>query len=117
MIAGAAPSATLIENLEKIGISVNHVYGLTETYGPFAGTVELPEWQDLSAKEYYRRKAWQGHSYVVSDEVRVIRTDSSAVDGYEDVAPDGKEVGEIVIRGNMVMRGEQVMVFSFECIL
>lgn len=48
----------------------------------------------------------QGHAYIVSDETRIIRIDSSAADGFEDVAPDGKEVGEIVVRGNMVMKGE-----------
>lgn len=105
MIAGAAPSATLIEGLEKINIHVNHVYGLTETYGPVTACVQLPEWDNLDRTEFYRRKAMQGHAYVVSDESRVIRIDSSAKDGFEDVAPDGKEVGEIVIRGNMVMKG------------
>ena len=106
MIAGAAPSATLIESLEKINIHVNHVYGLTETYGPFTGCIELPEWKHLPEAEFYRRKAMQGNAYVTSDEVRVIRTESSAADGYEDVTPDGKEVGEIVVRGNLVMKGE-----------
>lgn len=106
MIAGAAPSATLIEGLEKININVLHVYGLTETYGPFTSCIELPEWKELDTKEYYRRKAMQGSAYVTSDEVRVIRTDSSAAHGYEDVTPDGKEVGEIVVRGNMVMKGQ-----------
>lgn len=106
MIAGAAPSATLIAGLEKLNIHVNHVYGLTETYGPFTGCVELPEWSNLDETEFYRRKAMQGNSYVTCDEVRVIRTESSAKDGYEDVTPDGKEVGEIVVRGNLVMKGE-----------
>ena len=108
MIAGAAPSATLIASLEKINIHVNHVYGLTETYGPFTGCIELPEWTDLPEEEFYRRKAMQGNSYITSDEVRVIRTESSAADGYEDVNPDGKEVGEIVVRGNLVMKGEHL---------
>ena len=106
MIAGAAPSATLIQGLEKINIKVIHIYGLTETYGPFSGCIEQPDWIDLPTEEYYRRKAMQGNSYVVSDNIRVIRTDSSAADGYEDVEPNGKEVGEIVVRGNMVMQGQ-----------
>lgn len=107
LIAGAAPSATLIERLEKLHISVTQLYGLTETYGPFTACVEMPEWQKLDRTEYYKRKAMQGFAYVASDGARVIRTESSAKDGYEDVRADGKEVGEIVVRGNMVMKGQQ----------
>lgn len=106
MIAGAAPSAHLIQSLEKINIQVCHVYGLTETYGPFTACIQHKEWDDLSPEEFYRLKAMQGHAYVTSDLVRVVRTDSSAADGYEDVEPNGKEVGEIVVRGNLVMQGE-----------
>lgn len=110
MIAGAAPSATLIENLEKINIHVNHVYGLTETYGPAASCVQQPEWDKLDKQEFYRLKAMQGHAYLNCDETRIIRTESSAKDGFEDVAPDGKEVGEIVFRGNMVMKGQSILI-------
>jgi long-subunit acyl-CoA synthetase (AMP-forming) len=104
MIAGAAPSSTLIQGLEKLNISVLHVYGLTETYGPFTSCVEMPEWQNLDAAEYYKLKAMQGFAYVTSDSVRVIRQGSSAKDGFQDVAKDGKEMGEIIVRGNMSMK-------------
>lgn len=103
-IAGAAPSASLINTLEKLHIHVIHVYGLTETYGPVTCYQERDEWKDNSETEKYKRKAMQGYAYISSDEARVVRTDSSAADGYEDVNPDGKEVGEIVIRGNLTMK-------------
>lgn len=104
-VAGAAPSASLINSLEKLNIHVVHVYGLTETYGPVTCYQEREEWKDLDETEKYKRKAMQGYAYISSDETRVIRTDSSAADGYEDVNPDGKEVGEIVVRGNLTMKG------------
>ena len=115
MIAGAAPSATLIQNLEGINIRVCHVYGLTETYGPFTACVQHKEWDDLPKEDFFKLKAQQGFAYSTSDIVRVVRTDSSAADGFEDVKPDGKEVGEIVIRGNLVMKGEPLALKAHRC--
>lgn len=106
LVAGAAPSAFLINTLEtKLNIKVVHVYGLTETYGPITNNVEQPEWRtELTQEEFYKRKAMQGHAFITADECRVIRPESSAADGYEDVSPDGHEVGEIVMRGNIALK-------------
>ncbi|CAK9781994.1 acetyl-CoA synthetase-like protein [Cutaneotrichosporon oleaginosum] len=106
LVAGAAPSAFLINTLEKkLGIQVIHVYGLTETYGPMTNCIQHPEWAvELHEEEFYRRKAMQGHAFVGADEARVIRPESDPSKGYEDVTPNGKEVGEIVMRGNIVMK-------------
>lgn len=106
LIAGAAPSPFLINTLEKkLNIQVIHVYGLTETYGPITNCIQHPEWSvELDDDEFFRRKAMQGHAFVGSDEARVIRQDSDPSKGYEDVTPNGKEVGEIVMRGNIVMK-------------
>lgn len=106
LVAGAAPSAFLIGTLEKkLNIHVVHVYGLTETYGPFTTCIQHPEWStELSDEEFYKRKAMQGHAFVTAEEARIVQPESSAADGYTDVTPNGHEVGEIVMRGNIVMK-------------
>jgi fatty-acyl-CoA synthase len=99
VIAGAPPSPTLIESLESLNISPLHVYGLTETYGPITVCVPQDGWEGLSAEERARLIARQGHGYVTSEEVRVV-------DGeMKNVPRDGKTMGEVVMRGNMVMKG------------
>lgn len=98
------PTCSILALSYSVSCSHLTTFLLSTSYGPFTATVQKPEWNDLSVEEFYRRKAMQGHSYVVADEVRVIRTDSDPSKGYEDVNPDGKEVGEVVVRGNMVMK-------------
>jgi acyl-CoA synthetase (AMP-forming)/AMP-acid ligase II len=81
-----------------------HVYGMTETYGPITKGYHMPAWDDLPLKEKYARMARQGHGFITSLPVRVIKTDQP--EGVlEDVQKDGKEIGEIVFRGNICAKG------------
>ncbi len=96
---GAPPSPTVIKNMEALNIEINQIYGLTETYGPHT----ICEWQpqfDAQGEEYrYRMKARQGAPHVTAHEFRVVD------DNMNDVAPDATQAGEIVMRGNNVMKG------------
>ena len=80
-----------------------HVYGLTEVYGPSTKNYYLPSFNDLHPEEKWNSMAkLQGHGFLGTREVRVLKRTAN---GYEDVARDGKDVGEIVFRGNIVMKG------------
>jgi len=105
IIAGAAPTAHLIGELEKKGISPVHVYGLTETYGPFTRCYDQPSWGALSLEERAKLMARQGQSFATAQEVRVvIPAKDENDDTLVDVPKDGKTIGEIVTRGNIVMK-------------
>jgi fatty-acyl-CoA synthase len=98
-VAGAPPSPTLLGQLSELNIHPIHVYGLTETYGPFTVCEWHSEWDHLPAGEQARLLARQGQSNIVSDPVRVI-------DGMmNDVPRDGQTMGEVVMHGNNVMKG------------
>ncbi len=98
--AGASPAAETIERLEEdFGWTVTHVYGLTETT-PFITVCEpLPEHRDLSVRERGAVKARQGVELITSGELRVV--DASGAE----VPWDGRTVGQITVRGNVVMKG------------
>jgi fatty-acyl-CoA synthase len=98
--AGAPPAAATIERLEsELGWNVTHVYGLTET-SPFISICEpLPEHAALPSAEHAVIKARQGVELITSGELRVVD------EHMQDVAQDGATMGEIVARGNAVMRG------------
>ncbi|KIP08879.1 hypothetical protein PHLGIDRAFT_103706 [Phlebiopsis gigantea 11061_1 CR5-6] len=108
IIAGSAPTARLIGDLELKGITPVHVYGLTCTYGPFMKSFPQPTWKDMSLKDRARHLARQGHSFLTASPVRVVY---QPADGEEpdaaaelvDVPKDGKTAGEIVVRGNLAM--------------
>ncbi|THU86530.1 acetyl-CoA synthetase-like protein [Dendrothele bispora CBS 962.96] len=107
IIAGAAPTAHLIGSLEKVGIEPVHVYGLTETYGPFTRSYTHPSWATMSLEERSKKMARQGHAFSTAAEVRVKQEKEEEEEGEErlvDVPKDGKTMGEIVTRGNLVMR-------------
>ncbi|KAF9569716.1 acetyl-CoA synthetase-like protein [Agrocybe pediades] len=107
IIAGAAPTAHLIAELEKTGITPVHVYGLTEvnTYGPFTRNYEDPSWAALSLEQRARLMARQGHAFATADDARVVYpTDGDLNAPLKDVPRDGKTVGEIVTKGNIVMK-------------
>ncbi|KAK2461801.1 hypothetical protein APHAL10511_006264 [Amanita phalloides] len=104
IIAGAAPTPHLIAELEKKGINPVHVYGLTETYGPFTRNYSQPSWSELSLEQRSKFMARQGHPFATAQQVRVVRTDDEVGDKLVDVPKDGKSVGEIVTRGNIVMK-------------
>ncbi|TDL28404.1 acetyl-CoA synthetase-like protein [Rickenella mellea] len=102
IIAGSAPTAHLIGELEKKNILAVHVYGLTFTYGPFTRAYAQPSWEMLSLEERAKLMARQGHSFATAQEVRVVSFGDN--DELIDVPADGKTVGEIVTRGNIVMK-------------
>ncbi|CAE6449195.1 unnamed protein product [Rhizoctonia solani] len=103
IIAGSAPTAHLIGELEKKNIHVTHVYGLTfQTYGPFTRNHPQPEWARITLDERAKFMARQGQAFATADEARVVYTDSG--EHLRDVPADGKTVGEIVVRGNIVMK-------------
>lgn len=97
--AGAPPSPTLLKNMQELGAKTIHVYGLTETYGPFTVCAAQPSWEDAAPEERARRMACQGVRYVVADGLRVVDEDMN------DVTRDGEAMGEVIMRGNLVMKG------------
>jgi len=97
--AGAAPSPTTIAHMERIGFTVVHVYGLTETYGPISVCQPQQDWADLPAGQRAARQARQGVGMIQAENLRVVD------DSMTDVPADGSTMGEIVMRGNNVMAG------------
>ena len=97
--AGAPPSPTTIAQMEGLGFDLVHVYGLTETYGPYSVCEVQPSWADATEEQRFRFKARQGVGMIQAEEVRVVDIDMN------DVPADGQTMGEIVMRGNNVMQG------------
>lgn len=102
--AGAPPNPSTLERLHELGARVTHVYGLTETYGPYSICEWQDSWADLSPSELADKLSLQGVGMVTAECVRVV---DSSDDGevLTDVASDGEALGEIVMRGNTVMKG------------
>ena len=100
MTAAAPPPAAVIARLEAVGVSVTHVYGLTEVYGPCVISAWKPEWDALPVEERARLKARQGVRYTMQEGLSVRNPET-----YEEVPRDGQTVGEIMIHGNGVMKG------------
>ncbi len=100
MVAGAAPPAAVIAGMEKMGWEVTHVYGLTETYGPCMVNVWHDKWNDLPIDERSAVKARQGVRAPMQEAFMVADPDT-----MQPVPKDGKTMGEIFIRGNIVMSG------------
>ncbi|KAJ3282087.1 hypothetical protein HDU79_010183 [Rhizoclosmatium sp. JEL0117] len=99
MVAAAPPSPTLLEAMLKLGIVPVHVYGLTETYGPSTICAWQPEWHALPTHELAEKISRQGHAFLACDEVQVWDSEGNVVPS------DGQTVGEVVFRGNLVMKG------------
>ncbi len=97
--AGAPPSPTTIAEMERMGFAVVHVYGLTETYGPFTFCQFRPQWAELTVEQRAALQARQGVSMITAAGVRVVDEEMA------DVPADGQTMGEIVMRGNTVMAG------------
>jgi fatty-acyl-CoA synthase len=100
MTAGAAPPAAVIEGMEGVGFHITHVYGLTECYGPAVICAWHDEWDELPAAERARLKARQGVTYPVLEGLTVADPANLVP-----VAADGATIGEVVMRGNVVMKG------------
>jgi fatty-acyl-CoA synthase len=98
-VAGAPPSPTLLAKLKELNFRPVHVYGLTETYGPHTVCEWHPEWDTLPNDERARLAARQGQAYMIADLVRIVN------DEMADVRQDGETLGEVVMRGNNVMKG------------
>ena len=100
MTAGAPPAPQVIRSIEDMGAFIHHAYGLTETYGPTTICAIQPEWDELQVDEKARLKSRQGVPFVVSEPgLRVVNSN------MEDVPQDGETMGEVVMRGNIVMSG------------
>ena len=97
---GAAPPSTVIEQMERLGFKVTHLYGLTETYGPATLCAWQHDWDGLDLTARSAKMARQGVAMPTQEEVTVIDPETA-----ERVPADGKTVGEIAIRGNTVMKG------------
>jgi len=100
LTAGAPPTSAILEKMDQLGFEVMHVYGLTETYGHILQCAWNEEWNNLSSNEKADTKARQGVRYPNTEEVCVADPDT-----YKTVPMDGKTMGEILIRGNVVMKG------------
>lgn len=98
-VGGAPPSPTIIARMRGLGARIVHVYGMTETYGPYTINEFQPGWSALPPAEQARRQARQGVASILADPVRVVDREMF------DVPRDGETIGEIVMRGNTVMSG------------
>src|SRR2546422_3479563 len=97
--AAAPPSPTIIAQMAELNFHLDHVYGLTETYGPFTINVPPAGFGQLEAAEQARLRARQGVPNLLAGQLRVV-------DGeLRDVPADGATLGEVVMRGNVVMKG------------
>jgi len=100
LVAGAAPPASTIAGVERLGFTITHVYGLTETYGPAAYCPLQPEWADLPPDERARLTARQGMASPLQDAMTVL--DPATM---QPVPADGETIGEVMFRGNTTMNG------------
>ncbi|MBS4006494.1 MAG: acyl-CoA synthetase [Afipia sp.] len=100
LIAGAAPPVAVLEGAESIGIKLTHVYGLTEVYGPASVCAEQPGWDELPADQRAQLKRRQGVPYPLQEAVTVLDPET-----MREVPRDGETIGEVMFRGNIVMKG------------
>ena len=100
MVAGAAPPASMIEGMEKLGFDLTHVYGLTEVYGPATVCAQHTAWDALDIGERARLNARQGVRYHLQRAVRVLDPET-----MQPVPWDGETMGEIMFQGNIAMKG------------
>jgi fatty-acyl-CoA synthase len=98
-VAGAPPSPTVISTMSGIGAKLVHVYGLTETYGPYTVCEPQDGWDSLDIRERSKLMARQGVGMIVTDGIRVVD------EQMQDVPRDAMTMGEVVMRGNNVMKG------------
>lgn len=99
-VAGASPPMAVIAGAENIGIKLTHVYGLTEVYGPAGVCSPQPDWVALPLEERVKLTRRQGVPYHLQQAMTVLDPET-----MEEVPHDGETMGEIMFRGNIVMRG------------
>ncbi|HQO52071.1 MAG TPA: acyl-CoA synthetase [Ottowia sp.] len=100
MVAGAAPPASMIEGMERLGFDLTHVYGLTEVYGPATVCAKHEAWEQLAIGERAALNARQGVRYHLQRDARVLDPET-----LQPVPMDGETMGEIMFRGNIAMKG------------
>ena len=98
--AGAPPPAATLEAVQKMGFNVDHVYGLTETYGHVSVCAWQDEWNELSLEEQSKLRSMQGVKFPMMEGLTVMNPET-----MEKVNQDGEQIGEIMIKGNCVMKG------------
>ena len=99
-VAGAPPSETMLAAMEAMGFHISHVYGLTEVYGPVTVCAEQEEWDALDVAARAQKKSRQGVTSHLMTGFELFKQGTT-----EPVAADGEEMGELALRGNMVMKG------------
>ncbi|KAF8621800.1 hypothetical protein AX15_007477 [Amanita polypyramis BW_CC] len=104
LVGGASPTPHLIGEMEKKNIYPIHVYGLTETHGPTVRSYSQPFWSKLSLEERSKLIARQGYAYRTGLDARVVYNGEEFGDKLVDVPQDGKTLGEIVLKGNLIMK-------------
>ena len=100
LTAGAPPPSIIFKKMKELGFEVMHVYGLTETYGHITQCAWNDEWNSLDEDKQNEIKARQGVRYPNTEDAMVINPET-----MKPVPSDGKSMGEIMIRGNIVMKG------------
>ncbi|WP_105244651.1 AMP-binding protein [Psychrobacter sp. Marseille-P5312] len=99
-VAGAPPSETMLTAMEAMDFDITHVYGLTEVYGPVTVCAEQTEWQDMDVAERAQKKSRQGVVSHLMTGFEVFKQGTT-----DPVEANGEEMGELALRGNMVMKG------------
>lgn len=99
-VAGAPPSETMLEKMEAMGFDITHVYGLTEVYGPVTVCAEHDAWQQLDISGRANKKSRQGVPSHLMTGFEVFKQGTT-----EPVTANGQEMGELALKGNMVMKG------------
>src|SRR5450432_4137169 len=100
LVAAAAPPASVIEGMERMGFDITHVYGLTETYGPAAVCAKHEEWDAFDIAARTERNGRQGVRYTCEEGMTVMDPET-----MQEVPWNGETMGEIMFRGNIVMKG------------
>lgn len=100
MTAGAPPAPAILQAMKKLGFEVMQVYGLTETYGHITHCLWQPKWDELSEQEQAEIKSWQGIPLPITEEIALLDLKTK-----KQIAHNQKQQGEIVIRGNTLMKG------------
>ena len=100
LVAGAAPPQAMLEGMARIGFEITHVYGLTEVYGPAAVTMKRAAWSEQSPAEQARLNGRQGVRYALEEGMAVLDPET-----LREVPADGQTMGEVMFRGNIVMKG------------
>ena len=100
LTAGAPPPSIIFKKMENLGFEVMHVYGLTETYGHILQCAWNDDWNSYDEDKKNEIKARQGVRYPNTEDTKVIDPETMSP-----VPKDGKTIGEIMIKGNIVMKG------------